>query len=168
MAHRQFTLSEEERAAFRRAEAGCRDAGEWKRLQAVRLYGEGRPVAAIQAVVGCSWRSLMDYKQRYQTAGLAGLAARRQSGEADGPAATGGKPEAAPVPTRPGLARRGAGPPGGVLDGQRPEAGGAEVVRRILPKPDLVSDAAARMPVQPAEAGDAIPFPPQRGRGGGV
>lgn|SRR5574341_187349 len=80
MAKRQFSLSEQERKAFIQAEAQCRDANELKRLQAVRLYGEGQPTQAIEQMVGCSWRSLLEYCQRYRAEGLAGLRDRRRGG----------------------------------------------------------------------------------------
>lgn len=39
----------------------------------MRLYGVGQPAEAIQAIVGCSWRVLMDWCQAYRTRGLDGL-----------------------------------------------------------------------------------------------
>lgn len=73
MAHRAFTLSEQEVAEFQRAEAATRDVRELKRLQGVRLYGTGQPVELIETVTGCSWRALMDWRQAYQACGLEGL-----------------------------------------------------------------------------------------------
>jgi transposase len=80
MAKRRFTLSEQERQAFKQAEGQGRDAHALKRLQAVRLYGEGQPTQTIEQVVGCSWRSLLEYCQRYRAEGLAGLRDRRRGG----------------------------------------------------------------------------------------
>ena len=73
MAKRTFTLTEQEIKAFQRAEDATQDVRELKRLQAVRLYGTGQPVEAIQTIVGCSWRALMDWCQAYRTSGLDGL-----------------------------------------------------------------------------------------------
>ena len=80
MSERQFILSQKEQAAFKRAEAASKVAGELKRLQAVRLYGEGRPTREIEAVIGCEWRSLLRWVQHYQREGLAGLADKRRGG----------------------------------------------------------------------------------------
>jgi transposase len=80
MAHRQFKLTEQERASFLQAEARTNKASTLKRLQAVRLYGEGRPVQEIQEIAGCSWRSLMEWCQRYREEGMAGLVDKRQGG----------------------------------------------------------------------------------------
>jgi transposase len=73
MAKRTFTLSEQEIKAFQRAEDATQDVRELKRLQAVRLYGSGQAVQAIQTMVGCSWRALMDWCYAYRSRGLAGL-----------------------------------------------------------------------------------------------
>lgn len=73
MAKRTFTLTEQEIKAFQRAEDATQEVRELKRLQAVRLYGTGQPVQAIQTLVGCSWRALMDWCQAYREHGLAGL-----------------------------------------------------------------------------------------------
>jgi transposase-like protein len=72
MAKRTFTLTEQEVKAFQRAEDATQDTREWKRLQAVRLYGTGQPVEAIRAIVGCSWRALMDWCKRTGPAGWTG------------------------------------------------------------------------------------------------
>ena len=73
MADREFTLTEQEVVDMQRAEDATRDVRALKRLQAVRLYGSGQPVAAIQALVGCSWRALMDWCRAYRAQGLDGL-----------------------------------------------------------------------------------------------
>jgi transposase len=80
MAHRQFKLTERERTSFRQAEARTDKASTLKRLQAVRLYGEGRPVQEIQEIAGCSWRSLMEWCQRYREEGMRGLVDKREGG----------------------------------------------------------------------------------------
>src|SRR5258708_7746641 len=73
MANRTFSLSEQEVVDLQRAEDATREARTVKRLQAVRLYGTGQPVSAIQALVGCSWRALMDWCQAYRRQGVDGL-----------------------------------------------------------------------------------------------
>lgn len=78
MAKRQFKLSEQEVNELKRAEMQAQDGREMKRLQAVRLYGEGRPTQDIEQIVGCSWRALMDWCKAYRSAGPAGLKSRWQ------------------------------------------------------------------------------------------
>ena len=73
MAHREFTLSEQEIIDFQRVEDAMQNVRELKRLQAVRLYGTGQPVQMIHTVTGCSWRALMDWCQAYRERGLDGL-----------------------------------------------------------------------------------------------
>jgi transposase len=76
MAKRQFILSEQETNELRRAEAQTQNVRELKRLQAVRMYGNGQPTAEIEALLGCSWRALMDWCQRYRAEGVRGLASK--------------------------------------------------------------------------------------------
>jgi transposase len=78
MAKRQFILTEQEVRDFIRAESETGDVRELKRLQAVRLYGQGQPTSEIQSVTGCSWRALMDWVRRYREEGLAGLKSQWQ------------------------------------------------------------------------------------------
>jgi transposase len=73
MAKRQFRLSAEEQQAIQGAERHTRDAYELKRLQAVRLYGSGVPSEQIRQLVGCGERSIRQWSQCYQQAGLTGL-----------------------------------------------------------------------------------------------
>jgi transposase len=80
MGRKRFSLDEQERRAFKQAEERAQNAKELKRLQAVRWYGEGQPVEQIEEMAGCSWRSLMEWGQRYRAEGLAGLTDRRQGG----------------------------------------------------------------------------------------
>jgi transposase len=49
-------------------------------VQAVRLYGEGRPTAEVQAITGCSYRSLLRWCSEYQREGAAGLKDKRVGG----------------------------------------------------------------------------------------
>jgi transposase len=78
MAKRQFALTEQEVNALKRAVNETNDVREVKRLQAVRLYGESYPTQEIEDMVDCSWRSLMDWCQRYRQEGLAGLKSKWQ------------------------------------------------------------------------------------------
>ncbi len=78
MAKRKFTLTEKEVGQFKRRESTVEDVREIKRLQAVRLYGTGKATSEIIEMVGCSWRSLMDWCQAYRQNGLAGLKSKWQ------------------------------------------------------------------------------------------
>jgi transposase len=78
MAKRQFTLTEAEQNALRRAEGQAQDGRTVKRLQAVRLYGSGYAVSEIMAITGCSWRALMDWCVRYRQEGPGGLSSKWQ------------------------------------------------------------------------------------------
>jgi transposase len=74
MAKRNFTLNEEQRAELRRCSDSSQDARTVQRLQAVRLYGEGRSAVDIQDLVGCGVRTLFEWCERYRDQGVAGLA----------------------------------------------------------------------------------------------
>jgi transposase len=82
MARRQFQLTEDEITAFRQAEAQTRDVRELKRLQAVRLYGDGESVATIQKLVGCGPVSPRQWASEYRRGGLAALQSRWAVGNA--------------------------------------------------------------------------------------
>jgi transposase len=73
MAHRKFELSEQERGELRQAYDGAKDTRFQQRVQAVRLYGEGRGVSDIAAIVGGSERSLLRWCEHYRQAGIVGL-----------------------------------------------------------------------------------------------
>lgn len=73
MAKREFQLSQDERQALERAERQTRDAYELRRLQAVRLYGNGVPSRDIMAMVQCSERRIREWAHQYQQHGLDGL-----------------------------------------------------------------------------------------------
>jgi len=73
MAHRQFKLGKQEIAQLRTAADKTRNVKELKRLQAVRLYGEGRAVDDILSLVDCSERSLLRWCEQYRVAGVEGL-----------------------------------------------------------------------------------------------
>ena len=78
MAKRQFNLTEQESNELRRAEAQTSKTQELRRLQGVRLYGEGKPVSDILDVTGVSWRTLMNWCNRYRVEGVAGLASKHR------------------------------------------------------------------------------------------
>jgi len=82
MAKRQFQLTEDEIVAFRQAEAQTPDVRELKRLQSVRLYGMGEPVATIQKLVGCGPDSPRQWANRYRRGGLEALRIVWSSGNA--------------------------------------------------------------------------------------
>lgn len=73
MTKRTFELTEQDQKELRQAYERTKNAEERRRLQAVRLYGEGRQVADIQAITGCSERSLWRWCREYRQAGVAGL-----------------------------------------------------------------------------------------------
>jgi len=73
MAYRKFELSEPERGELQRAYDSAEDTRSLQRVQGVRLYGEGRAVSDIQAIVGCSERSLLRWCDAYRQEGVEGL-----------------------------------------------------------------------------------------------
>jgi transposase len=77
MAHRQFTLAKQEIIDLRQAASRTRDTEELKRLQAVRLYGEGRRMSDIVPLVDVAERSVLRWCAQYREKGLAGLASGR-------------------------------------------------------------------------------------------
>jgi transposase len=80
MAKREFQLSEEQQLDLRRAYESTQNAEERRRLQAVRLYGEGRSVSDIQSITGCGYRSLLRWCRDYLACGVAGLKDGRVGG----------------------------------------------------------------------------------------
>jgi transposase len=75
MAKRRFQRREEEPRQLRAREQQTDNVAELKRLQAVRLYGNGQSVAAIKDMTGCAESSIQEWVQAYKQAGLAGLRA---------------------------------------------------------------------------------------------
>jgi transposase len=73
MAKRQFQLTEQEIEQFRRVERQTRDVHELRRLQGVRLYGTGMPMAQIRDIHNCGESSIREWVQKYQQAGLSAL-----------------------------------------------------------------------------------------------
>ena len=80
MAHRQFQLSKEQQRELKAAEQQTKRVNDLKRLIAVRLYGEGYRTAEIEGMVGCSWRALMEWCEKYQRDGVEGLLDQRRGG----------------------------------------------------------------------------------------
>jgi len=80
MNRRKIELNEEQRAELRRLYDNADKPRNQQRLQAVRLYGEGRSVADVQDIVGCSERSLMRWCERYGQQGISGLASGWRGG----------------------------------------------------------------------------------------
>ena len=78
MAKRKFILKEQERKELRRAGSQTDKVPDLQRLQADRVYGEGKPVQEILGMVGGSWRSLMAWYQRCRAEGGTGLASKYQ------------------------------------------------------------------------------------------
>jgi transposase len=77
MAKRQFKLSEQATGMLRQVYHASSDADERTRLQAVRLYGEGRTVRDIIDIVGCGERSLRRWIAHYKAEGVEGLRSKR-------------------------------------------------------------------------------------------
>jgi transposase len=77
MAKRRFRLSAEQQAELQHGYRESREGATRTRYQAVRLYGEGYPVEQISHITGCARSSLMEWVEKYQTAGLEGLREHR-------------------------------------------------------------------------------------------
>lgn len=77
MAKRRFKLSPEQNAELQQGYRDSKDGAARSRYQAVRLYGEGYGVAEICHITGCARSSLMEWCDKYQAAGLNGLAEHR-------------------------------------------------------------------------------------------
>ena len=73
MAKRQFGLTVEAIVQISRREHETREALELRRLQAVRLYGQGEALSAVEHVSGASRRTILRWVSQYERAGLAGL-----------------------------------------------------------------------------------------------
>jgi transposase len=80
MAKRVFNLTEQQRIELIRAYDQAATPDVQRRVQAVRLYGEGRSVADIRAIVGCSERSLRRWCAWYEQGGLERLEDQRAGG----------------------------------------------------------------------------------------
>ena len=73
MGKRQFQLSQTEIDYLRQQEQQTRRTTELKRLQAVRLYGNGRAVGQIMDLTGCAESSVRAWVQAYKREGIAAL-----------------------------------------------------------------------------------------------
>jgi len=80
MATRKFHLSDADVSELSQAFQDCRHADTKIRYQAVRLYGQGYPVAQIQDICGCHPRSLLRWCTDYQRGGIAALTDQRKGG----------------------------------------------------------------------------------------
>lgn len=80
MAHRRFQLNEAQQRELKTAEQQVKKVSDLKRIMAVRMYGEGYRTAEIEGLLGCSWRALMDWCEKYQRDGVEGLLDQRQGG----------------------------------------------------------------------------------------
>ncbi len=80
MANRAFKLSEHEQVELRQAYEQAETTDVQQRAQAVRLYGEGWSVEAIQDITGCSERSLRRWCEWSAAGGVARLADHRAGG----------------------------------------------------------------------------------------
>jgi transposase len=80
MAKREFTLTEQERNELIRAYDQANAVDVQRRVQAVRLYGEGRSAQEIQEIVGCSERSLRRWCAWYEQSGVKRLEDQRAGG----------------------------------------------------------------------------------------
>jgi transposase len=80
MAKREFTLTEAQRNELIRAYDQATAVDVQRRVQAVRLYGEGRSVQEIREIVGCSERSLRRWCAWYEQGGLERLEDQRAGG----------------------------------------------------------------------------------------
>lgn len=80
MERRQFKLTEAQDNELKWAYNQCQDAQTKIRYQAVRLYGQGYAVKAIQEITGCSRPSLMEWCRAYRQFGVAGLVDKRAGG----------------------------------------------------------------------------------------
>jgi transposase len=80
MAYRQFQLSKAQQQELKAAEQATKKVSDMKRLMAVRVYGEGYRTDEIEAIVGCTWRSLMRWVEDYQHNGIAGVLDQRRGG----------------------------------------------------------------------------------------
>jgi transposase len=80
MAKREFNLTEPQRNELIRVYDQATAPDVQRRVQAVRLYGEGRAVADIRDITGCSERSLRRWVGWYEQGGVERLADQRAGG----------------------------------------------------------------------------------------
>ena len=80
MAKRRFKLTDKQRSELLQAYDETNEAGVQRRVQAVRLYGEGWSVDDIREITGCSERSLRRWCAWYEQGGLERLEDQRAGG----------------------------------------------------------------------------------------
>lgn len=80
MARKRTTLSEAQKNELQAVYSSCRDGATKMRYQAVWLYANGRSVADIQLITGCSRTSLLEWWRRYHQEGIVGLIDKRRGG----------------------------------------------------------------------------------------
>jgi len=80
MSKRELELTEQALTELWIAEESTKDPKTQRRLQAVRLYGQGRPMADIELIVGCDKRSVMRWCAKYREQGVSGLASQWRGG----------------------------------------------------------------------------------------
>jgi len=80
MAKRRFKLTDKQQSELLQAYDQTNDTGEQRRVQAVRLYGEGWAVDDIRDITGCSERSLRRWCAWYEQGGLERLEDQRAGG----------------------------------------------------------------------------------------
>jgi transposase len=73
MGKRQFQLSESEITQLRQQEQQTQRVAEFKRLQAVRLYGSGMTVEQIIDLIGCAESRIRAWAQAYKRDGITAL-----------------------------------------------------------------------------------------------
>lgn len=73
MANRQFHLNDKQVNELKRYEHQSRRPDEFKRLQAVRLYGTGHALADILEIVGCGASSVRIWAMQYRQYGETGV-----------------------------------------------------------------------------------------------
>jgi len=80
MSKREFELNEEALTELWMAYDSTEDPKAQRRWQAVRLYGQGRPMADIEGIIGCDKRSVLRWCARYQAEGIGGLESKWRGG----------------------------------------------------------------------------------------
>lgn len=80
MAKRQFTLTPAELQALQQAEKTTKQVDHLRRLQAVRLYGSGEPIAVIQTLTHASERAIRLWVEHYGQGGVEALRAQWKGG----------------------------------------------------------------------------------------
>lgn len=80
MSKREFELTEQALTELWLAYDSTADPKAQRRLQAVRLYGQGRPMADVEQIVGTDKRSVLRWCAQYRQHGIAGLVSQWRGG----------------------------------------------------------------------------------------